>query len=65
MGAKMEVNAPTAFINGPTTLVGTDVEATDLRCGAALVVAGLIAQGVTTIDEVYHIDRGYDKLDES
>lgn len=64
MGAKMEVNAPTAFINGPTTLVGTDVEATDLRCGAALVVAGLIAQGVTTIDEVYHIDRGYDKLDE-
>lgn len=64
MGAKMEANIPSATIEGPTHLVGTKVEATDLRCGASLVVAGLIAQGVTEIDEIYHIDRGYDKLDE-
>ncbi len=64
MGAKMEANIPSATIEGPTLLVGTKVEATDLRCGASLVVAGLIAQGVTEIDEIYHIDRGYDKLDE-
>ena len=37
--------------------------ATDLRCGASLVVAGLIAEGVTTIHDVFHIDRGYDELD--
>lgn len=64
MGGKLESNSPTAIIDGPTPLVGTKVTATDLRCGAALVVAGLIAQGVTEIDEIYHIDRGYDKLDE-
>lgn len=64
MGAKAEANPPAAMIEGPTHLVGTKVEATDLRCGAALVVAGLIAQGVTEIDEIYHIDRGYDKLDQ-
>lgn len=64
MGAKVEANPPSAMIEGPTHLVGTKVEATDLRCGAALIVAGLIAQGVTEIDEIYHIDRGYDKLDQ-
>ena len=64
MGANIQVNMPTAHINGPTKLYGTKVEATDLRCGAALVVAGLIAEGVTEIHEIYHIDRGYDKIDE-
>ena len=63
MGATTEVTTPKATIFGPTKLYGVDVTATDLRCGASLVVAGLIAKGVTTIDQIYHIDRGYDNLD--
>ena len=51
------------FINGKTKLYGTSVTATDLRCGAGLVVAALMAEGVTEIHDVYHIDRGYDNLD--
>jgi UDP-N-acetylglucosamine 1-carboxyvinyltransferase len=63
MGANIDVTAPTAAINGPTPLHGTDVIATDLRCGASLVVAGLLADGITTIEDIHHIDRGYDDLD--
>ncbi|MDD6467024.1 MAG: UDP-N-acetylglucosamine 1-carboxyvinyltransferase [Erysipelotrichaceae bacterium] len=63
MGARIDVNMPSAVIHGPTKLYGVDVTATDLRCGASLVIAGLIGDGITTIDEVYHIDRGYDNLD--
>ncbi len=63
MGADISVTAPTAVINGPTALHGADVVATDLRCGASLVVAGLLAQGITTIEDIYHIDRGYENLD--
>ncbi len=63
MGADIDVGVATAYINGPTKLYGDVVTATDLRCGASLVVAGLIAEGVTEINEVYHIDRGYDDLD--
>lgn len=62
MGAKIQVTTPQAAINGPTDLFGTKVVATDLRCGAALVVAGLMASGTTEIHEIYHIDRGYDNL---
>ncbi len=62
MGANIQVSIPSATIVGGTHLEGTNVEATDLRCGAALIVAGLIADGVTTIDGVAHIDRGYDDL---
>ena len=64
MGAKIHVATPQANITGPTPLFGTKVEATDLRCGASLVIAGLLASGITEIDEVYHIDRGYDQLDQ-
>ncbi len=64
MGADIDVRIPNGFINGPTRLSGTSVVATDLRCGAALVVAGLMADGITEIHDVYHIDRGYDHLDE-
>ncbi|EOS62200.1 UDP-N-acetylglucosamine 1-carboxyvinyltransferase [Firmicutes bacterium M10-2] len=64
MGADIDVRIPSGLINGPTKLSGTSVVATDLRCGAALVVAGLMADGVTEIHDVYHIDRGYDHLDE-
>ncbi len=63
MGANINVMSPSAMINGPTPLTGCEVIATDLRCGACLVIAGLLAEGVTTIHEIYHIDRGYDNLD--
>lgn len=64
MGADIDImNNGSAIIHGPTPLSGSDVQATDLRCGAAMVVAGLIADGVTEISNVYHIDRGYSELD--
>lgn len=63
MGANIEVRNGEADIEGPTPLGGTEVVATDLRCGAAMVVAGLIADGVTTISDIFHIDRGYSELD--
>ena len=63
MGAHIDVMVPSCFINGPVRLSGTEVVATDLRCGAALVVAGLIADGITEIHDIYHIDRGYENLD--
>lgn len=64
MGANIQLVPATSIINGPTHLSGDIVTATDLRCGASLVVAGLMAKGITEIHDVYHIDRGYDKLDE-
>lgn len=63
MGADIELGLGRSFINGPTKLYGDVVTATDLRCGASLVVAGLIAEGITEIHEVSHIDRGYEDLD--
>lgn len=63
MGANIEVRNGEADIEGPTPLGGTEVVATDLRCGATMVIAGLIADGVTTISDIYHIDRGYSELD--
>lgn len=62
MGAKINVMTPSSFINGPTPLSGAEVSATDLRCGACLVIAGLIADGVTTIRNIYHIERGYEHI---
>lgn len=59
MGANINVMIPSSFINGPTPLSGAEVSATDLRCGACLVIAGLIAEGTTTIRNIYHIERGY------
>ena len=64
MGANIELINSGALINGPTPLYGCSVQATDLRCGAAMVIAGLMAEGVTEIHNVYHIDRGYSELDE-
>jgi len=64
MGADIDLIPATAFINGPSALFGDKVTATDLRCGAALVIAGLIAEGITEIHNVYHIDRGYDNIDQ-
>jgi len=53
-----------AIVNGPTTLHGIEVPSLDIRGGAALIVAGLMAQGVTTINNAYQIDRGYEKIEE-
>lgn len=64
MGANINVMIPSSFINGPTPLSGAEVSATDLRCGACLVIAGLIAEGTTTIRNIYHIERGYEHIDE-
>lgn len=62
MGAEIQLQVAQASITGPSQLYGSKVEATDLRCGASLVIAGLLGEGVTEISEVYHIDRGYDDL---
>jgi UDP-N-acetylglucosamine 1-carboxyvinyltransferase len=62
MGANITIKDRIATINGPTPLMGQDVVATDLRAGAALVIAGLIAKGETTIEEVEHILRGYEGI---
>ncbi len=63
MGADIEIGSGMAVIHGPSKLYGDKVTATDLRCGASLVIAGLLAEGVTEIHDVYHIDRGYDNID--
>ncbi len=63
MGADIELGSGIASINGPTKLYGDKITATDLRCGAGLVVAGLIAEGETEIHGVHYIDRGYDDID--
>jgi UDP-N-acetylglucosamine 1-carboxyvinyltransferase len=64
MGANIKVEGRSAIIYGPTSLQGTKVTATDLRAGAALVIAGLISSGVTEISGVEHIDRGYENLEQ-
>jgi UDP-N-acetylglucosamine 1-carboxyvinyltransferase len=63
MGAKIKVDGRTAVIRGVDSLSGTVVSAPDLRAGGALVLAGLVASGTTVIDQVYHIDRGYERLE--
>ncbi len=62
MGANVNTHDRTAVINGVESLKGAPVSATDLRAGAAMVLAGLIAEGKTEISQVYHIDRGYEDL---
>jgi UDP-N-acetylglucosamine 1-carboxyvinyltransferase len=63
MGADIRVDLNSAFIRGVSRLYGATVEATDLRAGAALVIAGLAAQGTTIIEQIHHIDRGYDRIE--
>jgi UDP-N-acetylglucosamine 1-carboxyvinyltransferase len=64
MGAKVQLEGATAMIEGVDSLLGAPVMASDLRASAALVLAGLKADGVTEVSRVYHIDRGYEHLDE-
>jgi UDP-N-acetylglucosamine 1-carboxyvinyltransferase len=64
LGADIEVEGNTAVVKGVPQLTGAVVMATDLRASASLVVAGLIASGTTTVDRVYHLDRGYERIEE-
>ncbi|MBI5098812.1 MAG: UDP-N-acetylglucosamine 1-carboxyvinyltransferase [Nitrospirae bacterium] len=64
MGADIKVEGSTATVKGVESLTGAPVMATDLRASASLVVAGLAAHGTTVIDRVYHLDRGYEKIEE-
>jgi UDP-N-acetylglucosamine 1-carboxyvinyltransferase len=64
MGAKVHLEGATAMIEGVDRLLAAPVMASDLRASAALVLAGLKADGVTEVSRVYHIDRGYERLDE-
>ncbi len=64
MGANIDVQGNTAMVQGVPALEGANVMATDLRASAGLVLAGLVADGETVIDRIYHLDRGYEKLEE-
>jgi UDP-N-acetylglucosamine 1-carboxyvinyltransferase len=64
LGAVIEVHGNTARIHGPTPLTGAHVMATDLRASACLVLAALVAEGETTIHRIYHLDRGYERMEE-
>lgn len=64
MGANIKVQGNSAIVQGPSKLSGARVKATDLRAGASLVIAGLIADGVTEIGNTYHIDRGYSNIED-
>jgi UDP-N-acetylglucosamine 1-carboxyvinyltransferase len=63
LGAAIEIDGNTAFINGVERLVGAPVMATDLRASASLVIAGMAAEGATIVDRIYHLDRGYDRME--
>ena len=63
MGAKIKIKNNTASIEGPSKLSGAEVMATDLRASVSLVLAGLIAENKTTINRIYHLDRGYENLE--
>ncbi|MAB98833.1 MAG: UDP-N-acetylglucosamine 1-carboxyvinyltransferase, partial [Pseudomonadaceae bacterium] len=64
MGAQIQVEGNTATVTGAERLVGAPVMATDLRASASLVIAALVAEGDTLIDRIYHIDRGYECIEE-
>src|SRR5690606_14029369 len=64
MGAEITVNGRTAVVRGVPSLTGAPVMATDLRASMSLVLAGLAARGETIVSRVYHLDRGYERLEE-
>jgi UDP-N-acetylglucosamine 1-carboxyvinyltransferase len=63
LGARIEVDGHTAVVHGVDKLSGATVMATDLRASASLVIAGLVAEGDTIVDRIYHLDRGYDRME--
>ena len=65
MGADIIIEDRTAIIRGVDKLFGTDVYAKDLRGGAGLVVAGLVAEGDTVLNDLYHVDRGYENIEKT
>jgi len=64
LGAQISIEGNTAFMKGVDRLVGAPVMATDLRASASLVIAGLAAEGTTLVDRIYHLDRGYDRMED-
>jgi UDP-N-acetylglucosamine 1-carboxyvinyltransferase len=64
MGADIRVEGSNAIVRGVVNLTGAPVMATDLRASASLVLAALAAEGTTEVSRIYHLDRGYEKLDE-
>lgn len=64
LGADIRIDGNTAVVTGVKRLTGATVMATDLRASASLVIAGLVAEGETTVDRIYHLDRGYERLEE-
>jgi UDP-N-acetylglucosamine 1-carboxyvinyltransferase len=64
LGAKISLSGQTATVEGVERLKGAPVMATDLRASATLVIAGLVAEGETTVNRVYHLDRGFERLEE-
>jgi UDP-N-acetylglucosamine 1-carboxyvinyltransferase len=64
MGAKIQIDGKVAVVEGIPRLSGATVMATDLRASASLVIAGLVADGETIVDRIYHLDRGYDRMEE-
>jgi UDP-N-acetylglucosamine 1-carboxyvinyltransferase len=64
LGADIQVEGHTAIVRGAERLSGAPVMATDLRASASLILAGLLAEGDTTIDRIYHLDRGYENIEE-
>lgn len=64
MAARISLEGPSAIITGVRCLSGAPVMASDLRASAALILAGLVARGETVVDRVYHIDRGYEAIEE-
>jgi UDP-N-acetylglucosamine 1-carboxyvinyltransferase len=63
LGAQIEVEGNTAIVRGCAQLEGATIMATDLRASACLVIAGLVAQGETIVDRIYHLDRGYEHIE--
>jgi UDP-N-acetylglucosamine 1-carboxyvinyltransferase len=64
LGAKISLNGQTARVEGVSKLKGAQVMATDLRASVSLVIAGLAAEGETIVSRVYHLDRGFERLEE-
>jgi UDP-N-acetylglucosamine 1-carboxyvinyltransferase len=64
MGARINVHGASAIIRGVPTLSGAPVMATDLRASVSLILAGLAARGETTVNRVYHLDRGYEAVEQ-
>ena len=63
LGAKIKIKGNKAIIEGNSSFIGAEVMATDLRASVSLILAGLAAKGKTKVNRVYHLDRGYEKID--